>query len=83
LRCKPPRPYGQQTQAREAAGTQQKAADDLRRSGASEAATQAQRRADQYEAKAAQKPESLFEWLADVIFTSLLTPSGGSSQSKK
>jgi hypothetical protein len=66
-----------QSQARQSANDQQKVADDLRRAGAAEAAAKAQHRADQYEAQASRRPGSFVEWLADVLFTSLLTPVSG------
>jgi hypothetical protein len=62
------------TQALRAANDQQRVADDLRRAGAYEVAGRAQQRADQLTTQASRKPDSLVEWLADVLFTSLLTP---------
>lgn len=72
-----------QTEARKSAEEAQLTADEYRRVGASTAATQAQQRADQYQASASRKPDSFLEQLIDVLFTSWLTSASSVSTTKR
>ena len=59
-------------QARQPARAEQRTADEFRRHGASDAAPQAQARADAQHAQARRKPESFLDWLVDTLFSSWL-----------
>ncbi len=50
----------------------QRTADQLRREGATGAATSAQARADRKYQEANKRPEGFLEWLVDVVFNSWL-----------
>jgi hypothetical protein len=59
-------------EARKSAEAEQRTADHYRRDGASEAAPQAQARADAKEAEARRKPDNLLDCLFDTLFSSWL-----------
>jgi hypothetical protein len=68
---------------REAAAQHQRVADGFRRDGASDAAAQAQSRADEKMAAANKKSESAIEWLIDTLFLSWLNSGSGNSTTRR
>lgn len=68
---------------REAAQQHRRAADTFRREGASDAAAQAQSRADEKLAAANKKSDSVVEWLIDTLFLSWLNSGPGNSTARR
>ena len=68
---------------RAAAEQHQRAADTFRREGASDAAAQAQSRADEKMTAANKKPDSVIEWLIDTLFLSWLNSGSVNSTTRR
>ena len=68
---------------REAAQQHQRAADTFRRDGASDAAAQAQSRADEKMAAANKKSDSAVDWLIDTLFLSWLNSGSSNSTARR